>query len=410
MKMGLSKHILNRKVLLVLLVLGLLYGTVEAKTIHWLTFIDTTDPDVGKIDGNTRNLLYSKWIEVVNSVLKEDGYSINTVDIYGKELSPDTCKTIVESIQIEPSDIIVFYYVGHGIQNVGVSEYPRLCLGQRLENKLLALSWIHDKLKFKKPRLAITIGMCCNSKQLNIQGAYEPRFGISFDSRSIITRDKEAAIRKMFLNYKGDLIVTSASPNESSYATMSSNMGASDYFSLNLIEAFENINVSNKKLSWNSVLDTIKNSVLNDVENDAYIQSHLEGATQTPMWSMNLTAAEAPTVTRMSTPAVFSAYIDEDYAIKSKLNNMFAYISSENVDKIERINKAKEYRKQFANNLRVKILPEFGDIVIDKESIDSYLTRISTTRKIAHTSIVDFDVNSEGMVCKLVVREIVKQK
>jgi hypothetical protein len=89
---------------------------------------------------------------------------------------------------------------------------------------------------------------------------------------------------------------------------------------------------------------------------------------------------------------------------------MFAYISSENVDKIERINKAKEYRRQFANDLRVKILPEFGDVVIDKESIDSYLTRISTTRKIAHTSIVDFDVNSEGMVCKLVVREIIKQK
>ncbi len=60
-----------KKILLVLfLCLGVSMG-MDAKTIHWLTFIDTTDRNVGEIDKSSRQLLYSRWIDLVNTTLKE---------------------------------------------------------------------------------------------------------------------------------------------------------------------------------------------------------------------------------------------------------------------------------------------------------------------------------------------------
>jgi hypothetical protein len=402
--------LVNIKRLFTLIMLLILVGHVQAKTIHWLTFFDTRDNDVGKIDENTRNLLRSKWIDVVNAVLKENGYSINSVDIYDKELSPDTCKAIVENVQLSADDIVVFYYAGHGTQNNGHSDFPLLCLGQKREIKCLPLSWIHNTLIARKPRLTITIGMCCNSRQPQVEGTYAPRFGLSFDSGAIITSEQEEAIRKMFLNYTGDLIITSASPMERSFAVLTTNTEASDYFSLNLISKFENIKVSNGEPSWDTLLKDIREGVSKEVQNDKIIQQVYKGATQTPLWNTNLVKAKAPEATKLQEPVTFSAVLDKDYEIKSKINNLLSYISSANVEVKLRRHKALKSEELFVKDLTVKILPEYGDKVIDKEHIGNYLKRISTSPRIAHSSVVDFKLNEAGKVCELSVREIIKQR
>lgn len=69
-----------------------------AKTIHWLTFIDTMDSNVGEIDKSSRQLLYSRWIDLVNSTLKDNGYSVNIIDIYDSKTTPENCKTIVNNL------------------------------------------------------------------------------------------------------------------------------------------------------------------------------------------------------------------------------------------------------------------------------------------------------------------------
>lgn len=42
---------------------------IQAQTIHWITFIDTTDPNVGQIDVYGRQMLYSYFINEVNAAL-----------------------------------------------------------------------------------------------------------------------------------------------------------------------------------------------------------------------------------------------------------------------------------------------------------------------------------------------------
>ena len=78
--------------------------TVSANTIHWITFIDTTDPNVGECDKYSREFLYSRWISEVNAAIAPLGYSSEIHDFYGEETSPQNCKEIIESIECESED------------------------------------------------------------------------------------------------------------------------------------------------------------------------------------------------------------------------------------------------------------------------------------------------------------------
>ena len=53
---------------------------VKASTIHWITFINTDDPNVGVLDANARNLLYDHFINVVNSEVAQYGYDNKIYD------------------------------------------------------------------------------------------------------------------------------------------------------------------------------------------------------------------------------------------------------------------------------------------------------------------------------------------
>jgi len=101
---------MKRLFLMAVLSLTLAAG-LQAKTIHWLTFIDTTDESVGSWDANTRQILYARWINIVNASLAEEGYNVNPIDIYGNATSPQKCKEVVNSLRCGSEDIIVFYYI-----------------------------------------------------------------------------------------------------------------------------------------------------------------------------------------------------------------------------------------------------------------------------------------------------------
>ena len=53
-----------KKTALLILALVLTFAT-QAQTIHWLTFIDTTDDNVGRIDILGRQVLYNRFINVI---------------------------------------------------------------------------------------------------------------------------------------------------------------------------------------------------------------------------------------------------------------------------------------------------------------------------------------------------------
>ena len=380
---------------------------VEAKTIHWLTFIDTTDPNVGEVDQNTRKILYARWIDLVNASLKEQGYNVNTVDIYGSKTSPENCKNIVNDLDCSSDDIVMFYYVGHGTENSGTSKYPLMLMAQSDVNKFVPLSWVHNTLKKKGARLTVTIGMCCNARQ-GAPGRIAPSFTANYGN-TYIDQDMSESIKKMFLNYKGDIIITSASPAESSWAC-DSNIGPTDFFTLNLLIQFNNILPDKSNPDWESMMKEIKSSVSEDVRTCEGIQRRFPGTTQTPIWDCNIVAANRPQPTPPIPPTPTTPTPNDKTIMKTELDRVLSFISSTNVDETERISAIEKIKPAFANNLTVRIMSQDGNIVVDREDISRFLGRISTSRLLMNVSVVDFNVNQNGQISSLRVREVYKKK
>lgn len=401
-----------RRLLFITLVLfGVSIMQLQAKTIHWLTFIDTTDgvgkPEggVGEIDQNTRKILYARWINLINASLSEQGYGVNIVDIYGSKTSPENCKNIINDLQCDSEDIVMFYYVGHGTENTSISKFPLMLMAQTNVNKFIPLTWVHETLKKKGARLTISIGMCCNARQ-GAPGRIAPTFGMNYGN-TYIDQDMSQNIKKLFLNYRGDLIVTSASPTESSWAC-DSNIGPTDYFTLNLLAYFNNILPDDNNPNWENMLTEIKKTVCEDVKNDAAIQRRYPGSTQTPIWDNHLIAANAPSQTQPTPPNKESTQTDDITILKTALNKALAYISSNNADEMERIRAAKKIETAFKGNMMVRIMSQDGDVVVDKEVISDYLGRISTSGLLMNVSVDDLKLNQDGQIISLRVRELYK--
>lgn len=401
-----------KKLMLIFVLSFTLMTNLQAKTIHWLTFIDTTDKGdsiknngVGETDKNTRRLLYSRWIDVVNASLKDNGYNINTVDMYDGNATPENCKAIVESLDCDASDIVVFYYVGHGTENTGKSRFPLLQFENGSHDRLVPLSWIHNTLKNKGVKLAITIGMCCNARQGAI-GRMTPTFSRNY-GKAFVNDGTTEAVKEMFLDCKGDLIVTSASPTESSWGC-SSLLGETDFFTLHFLSQFSNITSGTAEADWQKMLEAVKRNVYNDVKNCADLQKEQPGATQTPIWENNLTSTSRPKGTKPTMPKVSGGNNDKSEYI-SMLNDAFAYITSSNVDAMERIRCADKTKPLFAGGLIVKVLTQDGNTVVERIPIEKYLGRISTNRMYQNVSVADLELDN-GKVNSLHVREVLKSR
>lgn len=393
-----------KKILLILfLCLGVSTG-MYAKTIHWLTFIDTMDRNVGEIDKSSRQLLYSRWIDLVNTTLKANGYSVNIIDIYDSKTTPENCKSIVNGLNCSSEDIIVFYYIGHGTENTGASKYPLMLMGQINTSKFIPLSWVHNTLKNKGARLTVTIGMCCNARQ-GVAGRIEPTFGANYGN-TYVSEEQSNCIKKMFLNYRGDVLITSASPNESSWAC-STTIGPTDYFTFSLIDQFNNELPEMSNPTWDSMMNSIKEDVYSNVLNNAKIQNIEPGTTQTPIWETHLSSANTPTPTTPDKPD--TEKVSDKSEMLNTLSNALAYISSTKITPRERIAVAGKLGKSFASNAVVRIMSQDGSIVVDKENISVFLGRIATSRLLENVTVIDATGDANG-INSLRVREIYKKK
>ena len=373
----------------------------NAQTIHWLTFIDTTDKNVGQIDKNGRDVLYNHFVNVVNAALTEKGYKTNIQDIYGTTLTPQKCKDIVSSINCAPSDIVVFYYIGHGTHGtVGGDVWPMMFMAQDNPNYLIPLKWVHDQLKAKGAKLTATIGMCCNVYQ-GINRTSTPSFGVNYGN-TFLTDTEKSAIQQMFLENKGDFLLSSASPGQSSVGG-NTPLGPMDLFTCVLVKNFEDC-ASEGCLDWNSLFSDVK-AVVNEVT---------EGQ-QTPIFVTNLSkAAATPTPAPAAAPVVVtppsstpaSASTNQDWMnrVGVALDNLIDVRQTESA----RIAQASELEKIFTSNAVVKVIGQDGSVVVDKSSADDFIGRLSTSRILLKVTPVNVVV-SGNKISELKVKEAYKK-
>lgn len=393
-----------------LLILAMVLGiSAHAQTIHWLTFIDTTDDNVGRIDILGRQVLYNRFVNVINAALAPAGYSSDIQDYYGTRTTPENCKEAVQNLKCDEKDIIVFYYIGHGTRaKSDPTPYPQMLLASTNIDKFIPLSWVNDQLKKKGARLAVTIGMCCNVVQ-DVTSKVSPTFSVNYGNTYV----DDAAIKniqKLFLENTGNIIVSSASPSQSSIAipVTTDIVPAGKYidlFTTSLIHVFDHHLKNNKSITWEAVLDNLKEYV-----NDASI------GRQTPIYEANINGAKRVEgdKRRADTDKTPLTQNDDNDERVNRMVRLLDLIVDSSLKEEQRMVGAALFKVAFlADDAEVKILAQDGDLVVDKESGTTFIDRISTSRLLLKVAIESCKYVSDGesiKVKEMKVREIYKKK
>ena len=382
--------------------------TTQAQTIHWMTFIDTTDDDVGRIDILGRQVLYNRFINVINAALAPAGYSSDIQDFYGTRTTPENCKNAVASLKCDEKDIVVFYYIGHGTRaKSDPTPYPQMLLASTNIDKFIPLSWVNDQLKTKGARLAVTLGMCCNVVQ-DVTSKVSPTFSVNYGNTYV----EDVAIKniqKLFLENTGNIIVSSASPSQSSIAipVTTDIVPAGKYidlFTTSLIHVFDHHVKNNKSITWETVLDNLKEYV-----NDASV------GRQTPIYEANINGAARVESKRQTEPDTtpLNKNDDEDEKL-NKMVRLLDIIVDSSVKEETRMAGALLFKAAYlADDSEVKILAQDSNLVVDKELGETFIDRISTSHLLLKVAIESCNFVTDGETIKvkeMKVREIYIKK
>lgn len=377
-------------------------ASIDAQTIHWLLFIDTQDDRVGEIDKLGRQVLNAHFVDEVNAALAPKGYKADVRDFSDNRLTPENCKAAVEMMRVQPEDIIVFYYIGHGgrptNEDPDKNPYPQMCMGQHNPDKFIPLGWVYKQLSSKGARLSVTIGMCCNSlSNITIKDAptFSPNYGVTY-----MSGNKVARIQELFLGTKGNVLATSASPRQTS-GCFNSPFGVIDCYTATLCQIFdESLDNYSKTLTWDNLLTTMSDIIDKKTDHE-----------QTPIHEIHLAGASQPANKRPAQTTVpTSSNIRNSDDWKDTMTELFDVLISNMVSEQQRIELKERMEVLFAPNAQVRILGQDTETAVDRESASAYIGRLATSRLLLKVVVVDGELNANGQILSLKVREIYKKK
>lgn len=443
---------------------SLITVVIEAQTIHWITFIDTTDPNVGAIDIFGREMLYGDFINDVNAALAQKGYKSDIHDYYGSYVSPENCKKIIEEIEIgDPNDIIVFYYIGHGVRPSTDSDYmrrhpyPQMCMAELYDqSKFIPLEWVDEQLSSKGARLSVTIGMCCNSIGSGISVKEKPHFSPNYGP-SYMSSNKIKCIQDLFLGTKGHVIATSATPTQTSGCIQvdgiipcPNEMMAKlnpwwfrDVYSYAICYLFQTqLDNCSITLNWDNFLGAVS-ELVDSYTNHKQTPIHKIYVAQAP--KIVIKKPTAPTVTKIQetrqrqkeelndkqqtvekpterkpedTPeikVIKKVTIEEKKEIdmwKNELTNHLTTLINVQLSDTERFELERRLSKElFANGAQVKFLGQDSDDVIDRADVSDWLGILATNPngRILMVNVVEGSFDSNNKIKSLKVREVYKK-
>ena len=403
----------------ILFILSLLLMTVmmQAQTIHWLTFIDTRDKNVGEVDVLGRKVLYGRYVNLINAALAAKGYTAKIYDYYDTRLSPENCKAAIQALRCQPNDIIMFYYIGHGGRAVNDNStvYPQMFMGQSYDDKLIPLTWVYNELKAKGARLNVVIGMCCNSETRGMTSKMSPSFGPN-NGNTYMADEEAARIQELCLNYKGNILVTSASPTQTS-GCCKSELGLFDTYTNVLVHVFDDVIKGNIEPNWDSLLAETKKTVNEVMENKQtpIFETHVTRVSA-PVSSTQAQEApkeettESPKQTKQENSDEESAKDDTTEKILNVFSTYYDFLANTSNTEEQRIAVEQNFTEKYGATInQVKVLSQDNNLIIDKSSFENFNGRVATSRLLRKVVPLGFGKGTNGKLA-LYVQEIYKKK
>lgn len=390
---------MKQKIVFITLLAFVVSIKANAYKIHWITFVDTTTPGVtARVDPNTRDILYDRWIRVISAALAPAGYESCKYDYYGSRTSPGNCEEVIRNLKLQSNeDIIVFYYIGHGARSpYDKSKFPQMCLATDNDKDWIPLERVHNQLKAQNARLTITIGMCCNSFYDTNSKSYS--FRKNYESAAYITNSQLATISKLFLGSKGDLIASSSTIGEGSSAIVDlrgnlaqTDLGETDYYTYTLIKGIEFI-PENQDISLATYFDVVGKEVSR------------RNPKQHPQFISNLTNAVPPIK-----PVAEEHEVDETKSLEELLLSGIDYLIDKDVKLNKKIAFAEDFSKHFTSSAIAITLSQDKENPVNHRKVEDFFWRIATSRILIDVQLYDFDVDKNGKIKELRVKEFYRK-
>ncbi len=233
------------------------YAT-NTTTLHLIVLANTDISDIGagcKVDMEHLDTEFESISEALNIKYKKyllDGY----------DFSKSSYETTIKNMEINKSDIVVFFYRGHGFRwSDQTSAYPSLALTRSHmtnvnSSNTLLLDNVYNSIVAKGGRLNMVIADCCNTS-IGV-----PQF--STDNYLYMQSNASAdysKLKEMFLNRSGNLIFTASKIGEVSWT--SGYYGG--FFTSSFLQALtqEVSYLKTTESSWVNVINNTYNFALN---------------------------------------------------------------------------------------------------------------------------------------------------
>jgi hypothetical protein len=184
-------------------------------TLHLIVVANTAIGDIGASCGIDKRNLVSEMRGITETV----GMGYKQYIIEDQEFTKANVVTMLNSFKPAANDVVFFIYRGHGFRWSDQTEnYPQLDLRYSSftrisENTSINLEEVYNAITAKGARLNLLFADCCNSdvgiSQMTPASFMNMQANNDYDVQKL---------RKLFLNSKGNLISTAASPGEVSWA------------------------------------------------------------------------------------------------------------------------------------------------------------------------------------------------
>lgn len=155
-----------KKIFNIICVLFLLCGatSTNAQTMHTIVFCNTIDPQIGQS-------MSIEFLNMKNQVRTWAGlieYDEDHHELDGANCTRANLKTVIDEMDVEPNDIILTFYGGHGSHAENDPDpWPQYCMNSGFENQgnWVPMATLQEWIKAKNVRLSIIISNCCNVVQ-----------------------------------------------------------------------------------------------------------------------------------------------------------------------------------------------------------------------------------------------------
>lgn len=185
-------------------------------TMHLIIAANTNIGDIGMSCSRDQSALTAEFKGIASSL----GIGYKQYLINGDNFTKSALQNTLNTLYPGTNDIVVFVYRGHGFRwNDQAGAWPQMDLRSSpytriADNTAMDLDYVFKTIKGKGGRLNIVLGDCCNST-IDIPS---PLTGSEFLAMQANNNYNDDKLRDLFMNYKGNLLATAASPGEVSWA------------------------------------------------------------------------------------------------------------------------------------------------------------------------------------------------